>query len=223
MVKPVVQDRRANKARILEAAFAELAAKGYAALSMREIAKRAGVTHALINYHFRTKDQLVIEVLEAANRRLLERQRRMYGDAGGFAYKWAQARRFYADDLGGGFVRVQAELWAASMANRPLRKRLLPQLRAWRAIVLGGVRAAVAALERRGVALPSPFGTEVIAAWISAFWFGMEFLDLIAEPRDRRELTDALDAMQALLTRLDATVDPGSRRSDRGGGAGGDP
>src|SRR3982074_2174908 len=81
-----------TKGKILEAAFRRLAREGYAALSMREIARDAGVNHALINYHFRSKDQLVIAVLDEANRQLLERQKRMYGAPGGFARKWAQAR-----------------------------------------------------------------------------------------------------------------------------------
>src|SRR6478735_7008925 len=78
-----------TKGRILEAAFRRLAAEGYAALSVREIARDAGVNHALINYHFRTKDQLVIAVLDQANRQLLERQQHMYRGPGGFAEKWA--------------------------------------------------------------------------------------------------------------------------------------
>src|SRR5687768_18535984 len=103
-----------TRAKILAAAFRRLATEGYAALSVREIAKDAGVNHALINYHFRSKDQLVIEVLDAVNQRLLARQQAMYEGGGGFAQKWASARRFYEDDLASGFVRLQAELWAAS-------------------------------------------------------------------------------------------------------------
>src|SRR3954464_13358405 len=92
MVKPVVQtvaetDYGETKAKILDAAFKRLAREGYAALSLREIARDAGVNHALINYHFRSKDQLVIAVLDHANQRLLERQSRMYAAPGGFAEK----------------------------------------------------------------------------------------------------------------------------------------
>src|ERR671910_3642271 len=79
-----------TRERILDAAFRRLAREGYAALSVREIAKDAGVNHALINYHFRSKDQLVIAVLDAANRELLARQQRMYAEPGDFAGKWAQ-------------------------------------------------------------------------------------------------------------------------------------
>src|SRR5262252_5884778 len=120
-----------TKAKILDAAFRRLATEGYAALSIREIARDAGVNHALINYHFRTKDQLVIEVLDEANRRLLARQQQMYRGPGGFAAKWAEARRFYESDLASGFVRVQAELWAAAMSNAGLREKFQPRIRAW--------------------------------------------------------------------------------------------
>src|SRR5215471_14990091 len=116
-----------TKTRILDAAFRRLTREGYAALSMREIGKDAGVNHALINYHFRSKDQLVTAVLNEANRQLLERQKRMYAEPGAFADKWAQARRFYQSDLASGFVRMQAELWAASLSNPGLRKKFVPR------------------------------------------------------------------------------------------------
>src|SRR5256885_10764148 len=103
-------DEGDTKTKILDAAFRRLAHDGYTALSMREIAKDAGVNHALINYHFRTKDQLVIAVLDEANRQLLERQQRMYAEPGGFAHKWGEARRFYASGIPSGFVPLQARL-----------------------------------------------------------------------------------------------------------------
>jgi AcrR family transcriptional regulator len=198
-------DLGGTKTKILEAAFRRLASDGYAALSIREIARDAGVNHALINYHFRTKDQLVIDVLDAANRRLLARQSAMYEGSGGFADKWAEARRFYASDLASGFVRVQAELWAASLSNPKLRDKFLPRLVAWKQVVLGGVRDALGTFERHGGRLPPPMTAEVIASWISEFWLGMEFADLLENKTDPTR-TAALDAMQWLLEILDARV-----------------
>src|SRR6478672_2995126 len=116
-------DATQTRERILDATFRRLVSEGYAALSVREIAKDAGVNHALINYHFRTKDQLVIAVLDHANQRLLERQSRMYASSGGFAEKWARAREFYKSDIASGFVRMQAELWAASLSDAGLREK----------------------------------------------------------------------------------------------------
>jgi AcrR family transcriptional regulator len=201
-----------TKTKILDAAFRRLAREGYAALSVREIARDAGVNHALINYHFRSKDQLVIEVLDAANRQLLERQKTMYAEPGGFAQKWAQARRFYQGDLASGFVRVQAELWAASLANPGLRDKFLPRLLAWKKVVLGAVREGAATLEASGGKLPAPFSAEVIATWISLFWLGMEFADLLGVKEEQSQHRAALDAMQKLLETLDARVRSPKRR-----------
>jgi AcrR family transcriptional regulator len=193
-----------TKAKILEAAFRRLASEGYAALSMREIARDAGVNHALINYHYRSKDQLVIAVLDAANRQLLERQHRMYRAPGGFAEKWAAAREFYKSDLASGFVRMQAELWAASFSNPGLREKFLPRVLAWKQVVREGVTEALAVLKACGVKLPAPFTADVIATWISEFWLGMEFADLLGASEDKVPHRAALDAMQKLLQDVDS-------------------
>jgi AcrR family transcriptional regulator len=212
----------ATKAKILDAAFRRLAQDGYAALSMREIARDAGVNHALINYHYRSKDRLVIAVLDEANRQLLERQRRMYHGPGGFAAKWAEARRFYRDDLASGFVRVQAELWAASFSDAGLREKFVPRLLAWKDVVLEGVQEALAALEGCGMELPPTFTADVIACWIAEFWLGMEFADLLGVREDQMPHRAVLDAMQKLLEDLDArsapaTKTPGRSREDGDG------
>ncbi len=197
-------ERADTRAKILDAAFRRLATEGYGALSVREIAKDAGVNHALINYHFRTKEQLVIAVLDAANLRLLARQAAMYQAPSGFAQKWAEARRFYESDLGSGFVRVQAELWAASLSNAELRSKFLPRLLAWKKLVLAAVREALAAAKAEGVELPRVFSAEVVACWISEFWLGMEFADLLGVREDQITHRAALDAVQSLLEALDA-------------------
>ena len=208
-----------TKAKILDATFRRLAREGYAALSVREIAKDAGVNHALISYHFHGKDQLVIAVLDEANRRLLQRQQQMYRAPGTFAEKWRSARRFYQADLASGFVRVQAELWAASFSNPELRAKFLPRLLAWKEVVLGGVREALAQLAAQGGELPRPFSAEVIATWISEFWLGMEFADLIGATEQQLQHRAALDAVEYLLEALDARAGQAAPKRARKGAA----
>jgi len=210
-------DAGETRAKILDAAFRRLAAEGYAALSVRQIARDAGVNHALINYHFGSKDQLVIEVLDAANRRLLARQAAMYQGPGSFAEKWAQARRFYESDLASGFVRVQYELWAASLSNPALRERFAPRLLAWKNLVRDVVRDALAALERDGIVLPPPFNAEVIGCWIADFWLGMEVIDLMGVKGEAQRHRLALDAVEQLLRSVDAGARPprGKRKKSR--------
>ena len=49
---------------ILNAAEEEFFRNGYDATSTAVIAKRAGVTHAMVNYYFRTKEKLFIQILD---------------------------------------------------------------------------------------------------------------------------------------------------------------
>jgi hypothetical protein len=139
----------------------------------------------------------------------------MYGAPGTFAGKWAAARQFYASDLASGFVRVQAELWAASLSNPGLREKVVPRIQAWKELVQGGVREAFAALKASGVTLPAPFSAEVIACWMSEFWLGMEWSDLLGDRRDLAQHRAALDAIQKLLAELDARAARRARKPRR--------
>lgn len=190
-----------TRSRILAAAFHCLASKGYAALSVREIARDAGVNHALISYYFGTKERLVIAVLDEANQRLLRRQREMYAAPGGFARKWVQARRFYESDLASGFVRVQAELYAASLSNAELRQQFVPRVQAWKTVVLEAVRDALNTYRPR---LPAAFDAEAIATLIAEFWLGMEFARLIGDDEEKARHGKALDAVEQLLIALES-------------------
>lgn len=49
---------------ILRAAEEEFFRNGYNASSTAVIAKRAGVTHAMVNYYFRTKERLFMQILD---------------------------------------------------------------------------------------------------------------------------------------------------------------
>jgi len=54
----------ANRARILAAAIAEFASRGFEGASMDAIAARTRTTRALINYYFGSKERLYLAVLE---------------------------------------------------------------------------------------------------------------------------------------------------------------
>jgi AcrR family transcriptional regulator len=66
----------ATRVRILDAAEELFAESGFAATSLRQITAKAGVNLAAINYHFQSKDVLIVEVLrrkmEPIERRRLE-------------------------------------------------------------------------------------------------------------------------------------------------------
>ncbi len=63
MTKPVAAPRPTQAAAILQATLSCLSDRGYARVSMRDIAREAGVALSQLTYHFRSKERLVLEAL----------------------------------------------------------------------------------------------------------------------------------------------------------------
>lgn len=57
---------------ILKAAEKEFLKKGFSGSKTTEIAKEAGVTHAMLHYYFRTKENLFNKVFEEKTRQLAD-------------------------------------------------------------------------------------------------------------------------------------------------------
>lgn len=204
MVNPVVQSKKrtdghATRTLILQAARRRLCEVGYAQLNVRDIAREAGVNHALISYHFRGKQQLVLAVLDEANQTLLERQTRMYEEDASASRKWQQACDFYEDDLRSGFVRLLMELMGASFHDAELRAEFVPRLLAWHRLVEAAVEAVV---EESGLELP--VSSRAIAAWIGWFWIGMETGMTLGIPEEQGHQREALAAVATLLQRVES-------------------
>jgi AcrR family transcriptional regulator len=53
-----------TRERILQAAFTVLSRQGYENTSIKDIAEEAGVAQGLVHYHYKSKQQLVLSVLE---------------------------------------------------------------------------------------------------------------------------------------------------------------
>ncbi|MBV8720318.1 MAG: helix-turn-helix transcriptional regulator, partial [Chloroflexi bacterium] len=62
------QDQPDRRARIVDAAFHVIAERGYAAASIKAIARAAGVAPGLVHYYFASKEDLLIEVLRTVAR-----------------------------------------------------------------------------------------------------------------------------------------------------------
>jgi len=75
MNEPVTRDPELTRARILQAAFDLFVEKGFAAVTMRELAEGSGVTKSLIHHHFGTKEELWDAVKEQAFARYYEGQK----------------------------------------------------------------------------------------------------------------------------------------------------
>jgi AcrR family transcriptional regulator len=200
-------DGASTRAAILEATRRRLIEQGYAHLNVRDIARDAGVNHALIGYHFNGKQQLVLSVLDEANAQLLERQARMYGDTATASQKWRQACDFYEQDLESGFVKLLMELMGASFHDEALRREFTPRLLAWQSLIEGAVDAFIADAK-----LKLPVSGRAISAWITWYWMGMEASMALGIPEEQGHQREALDAMTKLLRGVERAHAPARAR-----------
>ena len=67
-------DDSATRTALLDATAAVMLEEGYAAVSTRRVAQRAGVNNGLVSYYFGTKDSLFLELFRRGAQRGLERQ-----------------------------------------------------------------------------------------------------------------------------------------------------
>lgn len=120
-----------TRGRILAAAKEALLDIGFSKLSTRKIAETAGVPLSQIHYHFGSKQNLLLGVLEEENRMLLQRQEQMYRSELPLWKQWEQACDFLEDDLDSGYVRVLQEMVAAGYSDLDIAVAVRDDLKGW--------------------------------------------------------------------------------------------
>src|SRR5579871_5123207 len=159
----------ATRAAILDAARQRLLADGFAGLSTRGVAEAAGVPLSQLHYHFGSKQQLILDLLEAENARRLARQSQMYASERPLWQRYEQACDFLEDDLQSGYVRVLQEMIAAGWSDTAIRDRVRELLRGWFELIADVARQAEQAFGPLG-----PFPPDELAALIGQAFLGGE-------------------------------------------------
>ncbi len=81
---PRTQSRDARRAQLIEATIQTLGARGYSRTTLTEVARRAGLSHGLVLFHFQSKENLLAETLSHM--------------AEEYHQNWRQAISGFADD-----------------------------------------------------------------------------------------------------------------------------
>lgn len=189
---------RATRAGILAAAKEALLESGYAGLSTRRVAEAAGVPLSQIHYHFGSKQNLVLAVLDEENAALLERQHRLYGAEMPLWQQWEQACDFLDDDLSSGYVRVLQEMTAAGWSNEDIAGAVRRDLSGWFELL-----TATASKVADRVGGLGPFEPEEIATLVAGVFLGLETMILLGFEEDTLPARTALRKIGILLRSLE--------------------
>ncbi len=136
---------------------------------MRKIAEESGVNQSLLHYYFGSKENLMLEVLNYVNERLLARQQRMYAEAGSFEAIWTVALEYFKEDVRSGYVRALFELWAQGLSNPRIKKRWAEMTQKWRDLVTGLANRALVEYGIQGKFVP-----EVVGRVLGDVYWGAE-------------------------------------------------
>lgn len=184
----------ATRRAILEAARTKLLTDGYARLSTRAVAEAAGVPLSQVHYHFGSKQQLILDLLEVENARRFERQTDMYAADRPLWQRYEQACDFLEDDLDSGYVRVLQEMVAAGWSDPAIRERVRALLLEWVGLLTEVVREAE---ERHGAVFP--FTAEEVSALTSMAFMGGEAMLLLGFDRQEWPIRSALRRVGVLI------------------------
>ena len=191
-IEPQTRDR------ILDAAKRSLLERGFSGLSTRSIAEAAGVPLSQIHYHFGSKQDLVLAVLDEENRRLLARQAWMFGEELPIWKRWEQACDFLEADLDSGYVRVLQEMTAVGWSNEQVAEAVRDDLRGWFDLL---ATVAEGASERLGGL--GPFTAREVAVLAGAPFLGVEALILLGFDENELPTRSALRKVGDLLRALE--------------------
>jgi AcrR family transcriptional regulator len=183
---------------ILDAARSRLLTDGYAGLSTRKVAEKAGVPLSQLHYHFGSKQGLILALFAEENQRRLARQQSMYAQDLPLWQRYEQACDYLEDDLDSGYVRVLQESIAAGWSNREVRDAVRELLGGWFALLAEVAREA----ERRHGPL-GPFTAEEVATLVGAAFIGAEALLLLGFDREMLPVRSGLRRVGVLIRQLE--------------------
>jgi AcrR family transcriptional regulator len=117
-----------NEQQILEAAEVEFLERGYTNARTTDIARRAGVTHAMLHYYYRTKDKLFAMVFESKAEELISTLLFSFDQPLPFLQKLRRSIELHFDMVAAN-PRLPYFIFNEIMTNEERKQALFAQLR----------------------------------------------------------------------------------------------
>ncbi len=194
---PVKRGRSAEvRGALVRAAIDALRETGFAGASAREIAGRAGVSQALVFYHFGSVNDLLLAALDevsavrmAAYGGLLERATSVVALA-------ESARPIFLQDLESGHVRVLVEMITGAQSVPGLGEQVAQRLRPWRELAEDAMQRALGRSAAARLVPPAEAARALVAGFL-----GLELLATL--DGDREAALAVFDRAHSLARMLD--------------------
>jgi hypothetical protein len=140
----------------------------------------------------------VLSLLDQENRRLVERQRHMYGAEEPLWKRYEQACDLLEEDLTSGYVRVLQEMIAAGWSEPELAQQVLAMLRSWFDVLQEVAREAEVRFGSLG-----PFAADDIAGLIGMAFLGGEAVILLGDLEWGQQIKGWLRSIGEPIRRLE--------------------
>ncbi len=119
--------------RIIKAVWTVMAEKGLPALTVRLVAKEAGISHAMVHYHFVSKDDLILAVVGHARHYWIDPMEAIVAGPDAPADKLESVIVWMAEPATREVMRVHRQLLSQSEWNEKLRRAMAAEYARWRA------------------------------------------------------------------------------------------
>lgn len=200
MARVTAQQVEQTKHDLLEAARFVLTTDGFSGLSTRRVAEAAKTQMSQIQYHFGSKEGMILALFEHLDAGLIQRQSLIFDNPElSISEKWILACDYLDEDLDNGYVRVLQELIAAGWSNENIGNAVRSALGKWHGILSGLARQAA---EKHGTL--GPFSPESLAALVACAFIGAEALILVGYEDRSRPVRESLRQVGDLIVLLEA-------------------
>jgi AcrR family transcriptional regulator len=181
---------------ILDAAEDLLVDVGYARITTRRLAERAGVNQGLVHYYFGSMEEVLLQAVERFTSRLVERQRSMYASDAPFIEKWRAAMSYLEEDSDSGYQKILLELYALGWNNEAIRNRMRHVHEQWMDVLLPSFEAGLTEL---GVD-KERYPVGAIVSLVATFNEGIMLERLSGIDSGHRELLEMIERLLAETT-----------------------
>lgn len=165
---PATENNEARRTQMLRAAAELICERGFGETRIADVAKRAGVSSALVIYYFGTRDRLLVDALRYSEESFYSAGEKMLAEVGSLRERLSLLIRWTCVPEGDGADEIPGawglwfDLWAQAFRHDEVRAGRIELDARWRRMIIDALESADSA-ELSGTVDPRMFALEFAA------------------------------------------------------------